>query len=184
MRDQMDEETESSPLLRPLRIVDIDEAGEHKIEATSEEISEMVALLGLVALDGLKFEYRLRRGVDGRVDLLGRLKAHVAQTCVVTLEPIETDIDIPVEVEFWPQLMLEELENDPEEPGESGRLDWPEGITDGTIDIGPVIYETLGTALDLYPKRGGAKLEWSQAAEDAKTIKAGPFAALKRLKKP
>ena len=63
MRDQMDEETESSPLLRPLRIVDIDEAGEHKIEATSEEISEMVALLGLVALDGLKFEYRLRRGV-------------------------------------------------------------------------------------------------------------------------
>jgi uncharacterized metal-binding protein YceD (DUF177 family) len=184
MNKDLDEHSETSPLLRPLRVIDIDEAVEHKVEATSDEIAEMVRLLGLVSLDGLKFEYRLRRGVDGRVNLLGKLQAHVAQTCVVSLEPIETDIDIPVEVEFWPQPMLKEIQNEPEEPGETGRLDWPELITDGTIDIGPVIYETLGTALDLYPKRADAKLEWSQAAEDAEALKVGPFAALKQLKKP
>ena len=183
MSNDMDEESGISPLLRPLRVVDIDETNEHKIEATTDEISEIAGLLGLLALNGLRFEYRLRCGVDGRVVLLGRLQAHVTQTCVVSLEPIEMDIDIPVEVEFWPQPRLEELQNETEEPGETGRIDWPEAITDGSIDLGPVIYETLGTALDLYPKRVDAKLEWSQAAEDAEALKAGPFAALQKLKK-
>lgn len=184
MSNDMEEESETSPLLRRLRVVDIDEAVDHKIEATDAEIAEMVRLLGLVSLDGFKFEYRLRRGIDGRIYLVGRLHADVAQTCVVTLEPIQSNIDTPIEVEFWPQRLLEELQSEPEEPGETGRLDWPEPITDGTIDLGPVVYETLGTALDLYPKRADAKLEWSQAAEDAEAIKTGPFAALKKLKKP
>ena len=180
----MDEEAESQPLSRPLRVVDIDEAVDHSIEATSAEMANIVGLLDLVALDGLKLDYRLRRGAKGRIHLKGRLEAHVVQTCVVTLEPIESNIDIPLEVEFWPAPLLEELESEPEDPGQSGRLDWPEAIADGTIDLGPVIYESLATALDPYPKRAGASLEWSQEAEGAEDVKSGPFAALNKLKKP
>ena len=180
----MDENAESPPLLRPLRTIDIDEAVDHRIEATRTEMADIVTLLDLVALDGLKLDYRLRRGARGRVHLRGRLKARIAQTCVVTLEPVESNIDIPVEIEFWPAPLLEELQRSPEDPGQSGRLDWPEAIADDTIDLGPVIYETLATALDLYPKRASASFEWSQGAEGAEGLKSGPFAALKQLKKP
>jgi uncharacterized metal-binding protein YceD (DUF177 family) len=179
-----DEDTGSPPLSRPLRIVDIDEVVDHRIEATSAEMAEMATLLGLVTLDGFKFDYRLRRGAAGRVHLKGRLQAHIAQTCVVTLEPIESHVDIPVEVEFWPARMVEELEAEPEDPGQSSRIDWPEAIAEGMIDLGPVIYDSLATGLDLYPKRADGKLEWSQAAEDAEAINSGPFAALKKLKMP
>jgi hypothetical protein len=50
--------------------------------------------------------------------------------------------------------------------------------------LGPVIYDTLATALDPYPKREGVRFAWSEAdAEAAGAEKAkGPFAALKRLK--
>ena len=184
MRNEMEQDTGSPPLLRPLRIIDLEDDVDHRIEATSAEMTDIATLLDLVTLQGLQLDYSLRRGAGGRVHLAGRLKAGLAQTCVVTLEPVEQTIDIPVEVEFWPAPLLAALQSEPEDPGQSGRLDWPEAIADGIIDLGPVIYETLATALDLYPKRASASFEWSQGAEGAEAVKSGPFAALKQLKKP
>jgi uncharacterized metal-binding protein YceD (DUF177 family) len=103
---------------------------------------------------------------------------------VVSLEPVETAIDVPVEVEFWPAPLIEELERKAEDPGQSGLLDWPEAITDGTIDLGPMIYETLATTLDPYPKKAGVSFQWSEGPESAEGSESGPFAALKRLKEP
>lgn len=180
----MDEDTGISPLLRPQRIVNIDEAVDHRIEATRAELADIVSLLDLAALEGLSLDYRLRRGADGRIHLKGRLKARAAQTCVVTLEPVDANIDIPLEVEFWPASQLAALQAEPEEPGETGRLDWPEAISRGIVDLGPVIYETLATSLDIYPKRANANFEWAQGAEGAEDGKINPFAVLEQLKKP
>ena len=62
--------------------------------------------------------------------------------------------------------------------------DWPEPISDGRIDLGPILYETLATSLDPYPKKDGVSFEWSQGAEEPRS-EAGtsPFAALGALKR-
>jgi hypothetical protein len=68
--------------------------------------------------------------------------------------------------------------------GSHGALDWPEAVADGKIDLGPVIYEALATALDPYPKKAGASFEWSQDARESPEPKeSGPFAALAALKR-
>ena len=180
----MDEDIDALPLSRKLRIAEIEENAEHRIEATRPRWTDIARLLDLVALEGLSFDYRLRRGAGGRVQLTGQLKAHVIQTCVVSLEPVQAAVDVPVEVEFWPAPLIEELEKKAEDPGQSGLLDWPEAITDGTIDLGPIIYETLATSLDPYPKRPGASFQWSQGDSEAEARESGPFAALAKLKKP
>lgn len=178
----MDDDTEAPPLSRKLRVTDIQENVELRIEPTPAEMAEIAALLELVALDGLAFTYRLRRGAGGRIHLTGHLKAHLAQTCVVSLEPVETIVDIPIEDEFWPAPQIEELAREAADPETTVPLDWPDAIVDGMIDLGPVVYESLATALDPYPKKPGVSFEWSQGADEGEDSETGPFAALKRLK--
>ncbi len=179
----MDKDADALPLSRKLRIADIEENAEHRIEATRAEMANIARLLDLVGIDGLSFDYRLRHGAGGRIHVAGRLKAPVVQTCVVSLDPVEAVVDVPVEAEFWPAALIEEFEKKAEDPGQSGLLDWPDAITDGTIDLGPIIYETLATSLEPYPKRPGVSFEWSPGASETERPETGPFAALAKLKK-
>ena len=109
----------------------------------------------------------------------------MTQTCVVSLEPVESTLEVPVEVEFWPIPMIDDLAASLDEAGkprharlaraDRGRQDRPWACE---------IYETLATALDPYPKREGVSFEWSEAsgAGAADEQPESPFAALKRLK--
>ena len=174
---------QAPPLSREIRIVDIEDNVPKTIEVTAAERETIRALIDLVALEALSFDYRLRRGGGGRVHLSGRLTADATQTCVVSLEPLHAIVDVPVELEFWPEPLVADLERKAEDPGQAGLLDWPGTIVDGRIDLGPVVYETFATALDPYPKKEGARFQWSQE-DGADTAPSGPFAALKELKKP
>ena len=70
-----------------------------------------------------------------------------------------------------------------DETASHGMVDWPEPIVEGKVDLGPVIYETLATALDPYPRREGASFEWPGEADAPGTEQVrNPFAALARLK--
>ena len=179
----MTDEAEGPPISRPFRVDDIRDGASGEIDATEAEMAASARLLDLQRLKGLTFAYCLRHVPGDRLRLNGDLKAAVTQTCVVSLEPVEAILDVPVEVEFWPVHLIEELEASVEEPGSSGRFDWPEPIADGKIDLGPVIYETLATALDPYPKREGVSFDWPQAtAETGGARQSGPFAALAKLK--
>ncbi len=173
-----------TPLARLLRIDDIKEDTGGEVAATPAEMTSIAQMLDLLGLDRLALKYQLARGEEGRLHLSGRLTAQVKQTCVVSLEPVEASIDVPVEVDFWPAPLFEVLEHSAEEPGHTGLLDWPEPIVDGKIDLGPVLYETLATTLDPYPKREGASFTWSQEGpEPPEPSKTGPFAALAALKR-
>jgi uncharacterized metal-binding protein YceD (DUF177 family) len=172
------------PLARTLRVDELKEGEERLIEVNRAERETIAALLDLAALDRLTFAFRLHRRGQGRLALQGTLAAAVTQTCVVSLEPVESTLDVPVEIEFWSVPMIDDLAASPDEAASHGTLDWPEPIESGKIDLGPVIYETLATALDPYPKREGASFEWSEAGGTGTELEQGesPFAALKRLK--
>jgi len=179
----MNQEQEGPPLTRKIRVADIEENVDKTIVLTDAENATIKGLLELLELESLSFGYRLSSGSGGTVHLSGRLKADTIQTCVVILEPIPTAIDMALDVEFWPAAMIEDLGKRAEDPSQSGVEDWPEPITAGVIDLGPIVYETLATALDPYPKKTGASFQWSQAEPEAEAPESGPFAALKQLKK-
>jgi uncharacterized metal-binding protein YceD (DUF177 family) len=180
----MNSEADRAVLARTLRVDEIRDGASGEIAATKAEMGAIARMLDLMALEGLTFLYRLHHGGGGRLHLTGRLHADVTQTCVVSLDPVEANLDVPVEAEFWPASLIDELEGSTEEPGNLGLLDWPEAVVDGRIDLGPVIYETLATALEPYPKREGVSFDWSQGpSEEAGSAKSGPFAALAALKR-
>jgi uncharacterized metal-binding protein YceD (DUF177 family) len=187
MNHPVNQEPETPPLIRKLRVSEIADNVGATLSATEAERAAIAGLLDLVGLESLNFDYRLRRGGGGRVHLSGRLTADATQTCVVTLEPVPAPIDVPVEVEFWPERLIADLEKKAADPSHTGLIDWPEAIADDTIDLGPVVYESFATALDPYPKKEGASFQWSQDGSEQEAQEAresGPFAALKQLKKP
>ena len=162
----MNNESERPPLSRQFRLDEITERASGTIDATAAERAAICRLLELKRLDGLTLTYRLLHTGAGRLRLKGQLKADTTQTCVVSLDPVPALIDVPVEVEFWPAAMIEaELRA----RGGTAALRSPTGLSrssDGGIDLGPLIYETLATSLDPYPKREGVSFEWSQGADE------------------
>jgi uncharacterized metal-binding protein YceD (DUF177 family) len=184
------EEAEPPILTRSIDVDDVEDGEERLIEVTEDERAAIARLLDLVVLDRLAFAYRLKREGEGRMGLTGTLSAEATQTCVVTLEPVPSTLEVPVSVEFWPLRLIRQieakaqLETKPEEPACLGMADWPEPVRDGTIDLGPVVYESFATALDLYPRKEGVDLAWHQepSARSPAENAPGPFAALGKLK--
>jgi len=180
----MHSETEALPLTRILKTDEIKDGECGEIVATATEMEVIAGLLDLVRLGGLSLNYRFKHGGGGRLHLTGRLKADLTQTCVVTLDPLDSSIDVPVEIEFWPDGLLE-APKDVDAPASVIALDAPEPIVGGRIDLGRVSYEALATSLDPYPKREGASFDWSQREPgEAQEGKTGPFAGLAALKRP
>lgn len=157
--------------------------GRHVTRSASSQEREAIArALDLVACDALQFDYHLKPIGDGRYRLLGNVTAHVTQACVVSLEPVHDDIAETIDVEFWPDHLLEQSAakgersilagEDPEALGQQGR-----------IDTGRIALEVLSANLDPYPRRQGAEFHWrgEEGADDTKGS-ASPFAALAKLK--
>ena len=183
MTQSLNEDTQPPPLTRKVKLATVEQGAEKTIEIDSAERTAIMALLDLVDLEGLRFDYRLREGRGKRVHLTGRLRADVVQTCVVSLDPVPASIDVPVEADFWPPEKIAALHERADDPAQAGEIDWPEPIEGDTIDLGPLVYETLATALDPYPKKTGAQFEWTDSKQSAETPKNNPFAVLKGLKK-
>jgi uncharacterized metal-binding protein YceD (DUF177 family) len=116
----------------------------------------------------------------GRVHVAGRVQARIAQTCVVTLDPIESDIDEPIDLIFAPPEQIPELADlvDEDAEGESEIPDSPEPIENGVIDLGRLATDVLFLAIDPYPRKPGAVFEPVVTAADPEDH---PFAALKAL---
>src|ERR1700760_2921249 len=75
-------------------VAQIPDTGMHReIDTNPGERSALADLGGLreVCPADASFDLTPMRG--GRVHVIGRVKARIGQTCVVTLEPIENDID-------------------------------------------------------------------------------------------
>ena len=165
----------------PVAVDDIPETGRHiEIDAPGETRAELLRLVAGLStvreLTSLSAAFDLIRQ-GARVHVTGRVTAKVGQTCVVTLEPIENDVDEHVDLLFAPT---------PAEAEAHGReievkLDQepPEPLTGGTVDLGALATEFLVLGIDPYPRKPGAEFAPLKVGDD------GPrhFAALEALKK-
>jgi uncharacterized metal-binding protein YceD (DUF177 family) len=149
---------------------------EREIAANEAERGRLAERFGLLALDRLAATLRLNRG-GGLIHVHGRLEADVVQACVVTLEPVRSQIRESFTVAFGavrstPEVVIDVDEEDPAEE-----------LTDGRIDLGEVVAQQLSVALDPYPRAPGAHDRFEAAEEESgATPGASPFAALERLR--
>jgi hypothetical protein len=169
------------PWRAPVVVAQIPETGlAIGIEASAAQRKAMADAAGLreIASAHAQFELTLER--SGRVHVLGRLQVRIGQTCGVTLDPIESDIDETIDLVFAPPEQVKALA-DLVDQAVDGEADVPEPIERGVIDLGRLATDVLYLAIDPYPRKPGAAFEPLVAARDPEDH---PFAALKALRLP
>lgn len=161
-------------------------AVEVRLEAGPEELKALAQVWQVDAVHALTSTLQIGRWKKDGVRVRGRVEARIVQSCVVTLEPVETLIDEPVEAIFIPEGSKlaravandnAEMMLDPDGP------DLPETFSGDTIDVGLVVAEHAALAIDPYPRKPdavfGDRIE-STAEDD---VRPNPFAVLKDWKK-
>jgi uncharacterized metal-binding protein YceD (DUF177 family) len=166
----------------PVAVVQIPETGLHRdIEADQAVRTAVADVGGLREVLSVQASFDVTPARGGRFHVAGHVRARIGQTCVVTLEEIETDIDEPIDLTFAPSDQIPEMAALVDEAGEGDEEtpDPPEPIENGTIDLGRVATDALYLAVDPYPRKPGAVSEPVVEAADPEDH---PFAALKALK--
>jgi hypothetical protein len=101
---------------------------------------------------------------------------------VVTLDPIDNDIDEAIDLIFAPASQIRELaESVDDTEGEAEVPDPPEPIVDGAIDLGRLATDAMFLGINPYPRKPGAVFEPPAVPVDPEDH---PFAALKAAAKP
>src|ERR1019366_5362575 len=166
----------------PVTVAQIPDTGLHRdIEAGPATRDAMAAAAGLREILSASASLDVTPKGEGRVHVAGRVRARIGQTCVVTLDPIENDIDEPIDLMFAPPEQIPELADLVNEAAESDSEipDPPEPIVNGIIDLGRLTTDALFLAIDPYPRKPDTVFEPPVVAADPEDH---PFAALKALR--
>jgi uncharacterized metal-binding protein YceD (DUF177 family) len=148
------------------------------IVADDGERQAIARRLDLNALERLEAHAVLsRKGEIVRAE--GRLLAVLEQSCVVTNDPVASNVDEPFDLMFMPEPEI----SGPDEEVELGESDCDVVFYDGgAIDLGSAIADTLALVIDPYPRSAGADAALKEAGVMSEA-EASPFAALAKLKK-
>lgn len=175
--------TGPDPWRAPVTVAHIPDTGLHReLEASAAERQAMADLAGVREILSAQASFDVVPKSGGRVQVTGYVRARVGQTCVVTLDPMESEIDEEVDLIFAPEAEVRRLADlieegqDDEEPPEVA--DPPEAIVNGIIDLGRIATDALFLAIDPYPRKPGVVFEAEVTALDPEDH---PFAALKAL---
>lgn len=182
------EAAERQPLVPEFdRRVDVSAATRKKVtvafEATPAECAAVARYLDLVSLDALSGAVTVRPWRQGFA-LEGRFAARVAQTCIVTLDPVPSDVAEAFERYYLPPDILArerggrdldaaEIEIEVDE----GEV--PEALVGHEIPLGDILVEELSLALDPFPRAPGAEVELPSEGEPPPH----PFAVLAKLRR-
>jgi hypothetical protein len=164
------------PWSAPLRIEDVPETACHIVLTADEPTRQAIAVTaGLRELPRLEAAFDITRSGHDGVRVHGQVSATVGQVCVVTLEPIDSELAEAFDLVFMSAqaaLAGEDV---------SVNLDAVEieTLVDGTVDLGALATEFLLLGIDPYPRKAGAVFEPPASPEPG----GGAFAALAALQK-
>lgn len=170
-----------SPWTVPIVVAQIPDTGLHRdIEAGTAERVAIAAVGDLRDVLSASASFDIMPIGQGRISVVGSVKARIGQTCVVTLDPIENDLDETIDLIFAPEEQIPQLADlvDEAAAGEGEVPDPPEPILNGIIDLGRVATDALFLGVDPYPRKPDAVFELPTIPDDPADH---PFAALKAL---
>ena len=136
---------------RPARVLPLPRDGlEVEIEANAAERAALARLNGLPGIERLSASFRITKWRRG-VQVAGGLSARVTQTCVVSLEPFDADIDGPIDARFLPKAAMPA-------PSESvADEDAPVELLSAVNQLGYRAASIVGGAIALYM---AARMSW------------------------
>jgi hypothetical protein len=158
---------------------DVPESGKRFDLVAEASVRAAIAwMIGLRELPRLEAGFDVsRRGHDG-LHVTGRVSATVGQTCIVTLEPIESEVDEVVDLTFAPGPVREASAEDDGDRASRSSREGPEPLVGGRVDLGAIATEFLILGIDPYPRKPGVTFEAPSEADPG----GHPFAALAALK--
>lgn len=182
-----------SPFIRLIPARELPGRAEKTIEAaaTPEERAAIAADYDLAALDAFETTVVFHRGPGDLWRMEGRLRARLAQTCVVTLTPVRAVLDEAFQRDYLPAAPAPHGAT----PDKTGAAEVDVGLDEDdppeplgeAVDIGAAALESLALALDPYPRAEGATFASLSAAPPGETPLSDedvkPFAGLAALKK-
>jgi len=168
-----------APWSAPVAMHEVPDTGRRFELVPDEKVRAALAeSIGLRALPRLEASFDVSRHGREGLHVVGRVSATVGQDCVVTLEPIDSEIDEVVDIVFEPAPAADAPHEDA-----GGRTvaadEAPEPLVGGVVDLGVVATEFLTLGIDPYPRKAGAEFTAPATGDDT----SHPFAALAALKK-
>jgi len=165
---------------RKVSVEEVPETGLHvDLQADEPTRAALAQAAGLRDLPRLEASLDISRHGRGGLRVDGDLSATVGQSCVVSLEPIESEIREPIGVTFTPSAGGSLADESGEATMRFGDAEPPEPLVGGEIDLGAIVTEFLMLGIDPYPRKEG--VEFDPPRQDDPT--GHPFAALAALKK-
>lgn len=170
------------PLAPPLQhffdLGDLSHAGsEIMVKAQGDELAQLAKWAGVDAVRSFQAVVDLRRISQSQFGFEAQLEADVVQSCVVTLEPVESHLTRHISRE------LQLVSRRPMEEGEltlaAGDDDVPETIASPDYDVAGPLLEEFVLAIDPYPRKEG--VAFTPPADPVEAPES-PFAVLKALK--
>lgn len=161
------------------RLVDVRQsAGKHlHLEASEAERLALARRFALQRIDSLEADLDLDRYGE-TVDVSGRLRADLVQSCAISGEDLPQRIDEPVALRFIPAGDAQSQDLDLEI--DSGQRDEVE-YEGSEFDIGEAMAQSLALAIDPFATGPNAEEARKKAGLGGEAA-SGPFAALARLK--
>ena len=159
------------PYSVPVRLHQVGAGVTRRLEPDTAERERIARALDLASLDSFVAEVTLEPAPGGW-RLSGRVKASLAQTCGVTLEPLPVKVDGPFTI-----ALAEAAEEEEGEIVITLEDESPDLIEGGQVDLGQYAVEQLALRLDPFPRKPGA--EFVQPPEPTEI---SPFAVLKQLR--
>jgi len=165
----------------PIAVEQIPDTGLHReLEANQVTRDAVADVGGLRAVLSVQASFDVTPKSGGRFHVAGHVRARVGQTCVVTLEEMESEINEPIDLIFAPPEQIPQMADLVDEAEQSEDTpDPPEPIENGIIDLGRLATDALYLGVDPYPRKPDAVFEPLVEAADPEDH---PFAALKALK--
>lgn len=170
--------TLAPPLQHMIDLGDLSHAGsEITVKAKGDELALLAKWAGVDAVRSFQAIVSLRRISQTQFGLEADLEADVVQSCVVTLEPVESHLTRHISRE------LHLASRWPVEEGEltlpAGDDDVPETIASPDYDVAGPLLEEFVLAIDAYPRKEGVAFT---PPPDPSEAQESPFAVLKALK--
>jgi len=160
----------------------IDELGQgeqtYKLSADKEECEMLAEILQISAVNSfdaeIKIDFQKKKGL---IDVWGTVKADLALISVITLEPFNKEYKTDFKLLYDTNAKYEDVYSDDDDI----KLDVPDIVIDGKIDLADIAIEQLALIMDDYPRQEGESFD--EIIEDNSPIRSNPFAVLEKLKK-
>ena len=166
------------PWSMPVRLDEVPETGRHvELIADAATRASLAQAAGVEDVSRLQAAFDLARQGRSSLRVSGNVTATVRQTCVVTLEPMENEVDEQVDLVFAP-VPADAGTSPPAAGATVDSPEPPEAMVDDTIDLGVIATEFLLLGIDPYPRKPGAVFEPPPDGD----ARESPFAALAGLR--